>query len=194
MTPVTDRITRAWVRTYTHGIPQAVRDDRRRELECDVWEHRACAQQAGVGRRATSFSIAARTIAGVPADLSWRRDMKGAVMTAHTTVVDGRRRIGIATDVLATLMGGFAALTGLGALLGDSDSLGWGALLLVTGLTLLAGAYLRTRQRSAGVTLIIIGAISWSCLTYWMFFTVVVGAALIVLALLATTGSRRRLA
>ena len=115
-------------------------------------------------------------------------------MINPTTTIDGRSGIGIATDVLAALMGGFAALTGLGAAIGDSDSSGWGALLLITGAILLTGSYLRTRRPPVGVSLIIVGAISWSFLTYWMFFTVVVGAVLIVLALLATTGSRRRLA
>jgi len=190
--PLLDRMTLAWVRTYTRGIPDPIRDERRSELESDLWEHRATAEHAGIGVRATALSIAARAFAGIPADLEWRRDTKGALMSAQTTTVDGRRRIGMATDILAAAMGGFAALGGLGATLGDGDSAGWGALLLVTGLMLLTGAYLRTRRPPAGLALIVVGAISWSFLTYWMFLTVIAGAVLIVLALLATTGSARR--
>jgi hypothetical protein len=186
-------MTLAWVRTYTRGVPEPICDERRSELDSDLWEHRATAQHAGVGARATSFSIAARALAGIPADLAWRRDTKGARMNAQTTV-DGRGWIGTTTDILASLMGGLAALMGLSAMLFGDDSTRWGALLAITGAVLLTGAYLRTRQPPAGLTLIVVGAISWSFLTYWMFFTVVVGAALIVLALLATTGSRRRLA
>ena len=193
-TPLLDRMTLAWVRTYTRGIPEPVRDERRSELESDLWEHRATARRAGVGATATSLSIAARALAGMPADLAWRRATKGNVMINPTTTIDGRSGIGIATDVLAALMGGFAALTGLGAAIGDGDSSGWGALLFITGVILLTGSYLRTRRPPVGVLLVVVGAISWSFLTYWMFFTVVVGAALIVLALLATTGSRRSLA
>ena len=55
------------------------------------------------------------------------------------------------------------------------------------------GAYLRTRRPPVGLTLVVVGAISWSFLTYWMFVTVVAGAVLIVLAVLATS-SRRRVA
>jgi hypothetical protein len=39
----------------------------------------------------------------------------------------------------------------------------------------------------------VIGAIAWSFLTYWMFFTVVAGAVLVVLALVSTTDARRRI-
>ena len=192
--PLLDRMTLAWVRTYTRGIPDPIRDERRSELESDLWEHRATAKHAGIGVRATSFSIAARALAGISADLAWRRDTKGALMNAQTTTVDGRGWLGTTTDIMAALMGGFAVLAGLGAALGDGDSAGFGALLLVTGLVLLAGAYLRTRRPPAGLTLIVVGAISWSFLMYWLVLTVVAGAVLIVLAVLATPGARRRLA
>jgi hypothetical protein len=182
----------AWVRAYTRGIQASMRDARRSELRSDLWEHRAAARTAGVGSRATSLSIAARAFAGIPADLAWRRDTKGTAMTSTTATIDGRRGIGIVTDVLAALMGGFATLIGLGAAIGDSDSAGWGAMLFITGAILLTGSYLRTRRPPVGVLLIIVGAISWSFLTYWMFFTVVAGAVLIVLALVATGGARRR--
>jgi hypothetical protein len=94
-------------------------------------------------------------------------------------------------DILATVMGGFAALGGVGAMLGDADSLGYGALFFLTGVTLLAGAYLRTRRPPAGLALVVVGAISWSFLTYWLFLTVVAGAVLVVLAVVATNGRRR---
>jgi hypothetical protein len=191
--PFVDRVTLAWVRAYTRGIPESMRDARRSELRSDLWEHRAAARTAGVGSRATSLSIAARTFAGIPADLAWRRATKGTAMTS-TTTIDGRRGIGIATDVLAALMGGFATLIGLSAAIGDSDSVGWGALLFITGAILLTGSYLRTRRPPVGVLLVIVGAISWSFLTYWLFFTVVAGAVLVALALIAADGRRRRLA
>jgi hypothetical protein len=190
--PLIDRITLAWVRSYTRGIPDQLRDARRSELESDLWEHHATARRAGAGANATSISIAARALAGVPADLTWRRATKGALMSAQTTTVDGRGWIGMTTDILAATMGGFAALGGLGAMIGDADSAGWGALLLVTGLVLLAGAYLRTRRPPAGLTLIVVGAISWSLLFYWLVLTVVAGAVLVVLAVIATSRSRRR--
>ena len=190
-TPLFDRMTLAWVRAYTRGVPEPIRDERRSELESDLWEHRATARQAGVGPRATSLSVAARALAGIPADLAWRRDTKGALMSAQTTTVDGRGWIGMTADILATVMGGFAALGGLGAMLGDGDSLGYGALFFLTGVMLLAGAYLRTRRPPAGLALVVVGAISWSFLTYWLFLTVVAGAVLVVLAVVATNGRRR---
>jgi hypothetical protein len=192
--PFVDRVTLAWVRAYTRGLQESMRDARRSELRSDLWEHRAAARTAGVGSRATSLSIAARAFAGIPADLAWRRDAKGTAMTSTTTTIDGRRGIGIATDVLAALMGGFATLIGLSAAIGDSDSVGWGALLFITGAILLTGSYFRTRRPPVGVLLVVVGAISWSFLTYWLFFTVVAGAVLVVLVLLATPGARRRLA
>jgi hypothetical protein len=189
--PVVDRLTQAWVRAYTRGIRPDVRDARRAELASDLWEHRATARDSGVSKRATSFSIAARAIAGVPADLTWRHATRGAVMRAETTTVSRRGWLGITADIVATTMGAVAMLGGIGAAIGDGDSTGSGILLSLAGVALLSGAYLRTRRPVAGVALVAVGALSWSFIFSWLPPMVLVGLAVIALAVLATNRTPR---
>ena len=68
-TSMTDRAVLAWARVYTRGLPPTTRDQRKAEITSDLWEHRAEAARS----RGLTLEIAARSIAGVPADLSWRR-------------------------------------------------------------------------------------------------------------------------
>jgi hypothetical protein len=56
-----------WADRYTRGLADEVRDRRRDEIACDVFEQLHAASD---GRRA---SVAWRTLRGVPSDLSWRR-------------------------------------------------------------------------------------------------------------------------
>jgi hypothetical protein len=188
---VAERLTRAWVRAYTRGIPADVRDARRAELESDLWEHRATSRHAGVSERATSFSIAARALAGAPADLAWRHTTRGAVMRTQTTTVSRRGWLGITADIMATTMGAFATLGGIAAAIDDGDSAGFGILFALAGVALLTGAYLRTRRPAAGLALVIAGALTWSFIFSWLFPMVLVGVAAAVLAALATTGTTR---
>jgi len=192
-TSATDRAVLVWARVYTRGLPPTTRDQRSAEIMSDLWEHRA----AAAGSRGVSLEIAARSIAGVPADLSWRRTAasnpaRGTTMTAITARRGPNWLSGLA-DVLTFVMGGIAALFGLlsllgGALDGTSDTgyVAWGGMLFVTGLMLLTGGWLRTRRPLAGLALVVIGAVAWSVLSYWMFFTVIAGGVLVVSAILST--------
>ena len=96
-------------------------------------------------------------------------------------------------DVLTFVMGGIAALFGLLSLLGgaldrtdDTGYVVWGGMLLVTGLMLLTGGWLRTQRPLPGLALVVIGAVAWSVLSYWLFFTVLAGGVLVVSAILST--------
>ena len=192
-TSATDRAVMAWAGVYTRGLPPSTRDQRKAEITSDLWEHRAEA----AGSRGLSLEIAARSIAGVPADLSWRRaavlnPARGTSMTAITARRGPTWLSGLA-DVLTFVLGGIAALFGALSLLGgamdstiDTGYVAWGGMVFVTGLMLLTGGWLRTRRPLPGLALVVAGAVAWSVLSYWMFFTVVAGAVLIVAAMLST--------
>ena len=62
----------AWVRIYTRGMPAAVRDARRSEIECDLWEQREEARSCCRRASATALDVLGRVLRGVPSDLSWR--------------------------------------------------------------------------------------------------------------------------
>ena len=67
------RLTYRWVRVYTAHLDSDRRDTRRAELASDVWEHEVEAKRAGLGSLRVNAQIRRRLLAGVPADLSWRR-------------------------------------------------------------------------------------------------------------------------
>ena len=63
---------RAWVRLYTAGLPSGLRDDRREEVDGDLWEQ---VHDAETGQRdgpplATHLML--RMLLGLPDDLLWR--------------------------------------------------------------------------------------------------------------------------
>jgi hypothetical protein len=57
-------IVRAWTRLYTAGLPAAVRDRRRAEIDSDIWEF---TQQPGAG-----LHLLLRAMLGAFDDLAWR--------------------------------------------------------------------------------------------------------------------------
>lgn len=92
---IAERITLRWVSLYTRGLPAVVGDERRREVESDIWEHRA---HAGAGRR-VELAVLSRTVRGLPADLSWRRGQRtGSRLPSRTAVA---RALGWAVAVVS---------------------------------------------------------------------------------------------
>lgn len=59
---------RLWVRVYTTWLPADVKNDRRAELESDLWEEVHAASHRPL---AAAFQMLARWLLGIPADLSW---------------------------------------------------------------------------------------------------------------------------
>ena len=57
-----------WADRYTRGLPAEVRDRRREEIACDVFE-----QQVRTASERRPTSITWRSVRGIPADMSWRR-------------------------------------------------------------------------------------------------------------------------
>lgn len=63
-------IVRTWTRAYTWGTPPVWAEQRRAEIESDLWEH----QQDPNGARglAPALQVLARLVAGIADDLLWR--------------------------------------------------------------------------------------------------------------------------
>jgi hypothetical protein len=86
-------IVRTWARAYTWGTPSVWAEQRRGEIESDLWEQ----QQDSHGARglAPAVHVLARLFAGITDDLSWRVErttlqdnvlIRRALMLAATTV------------------------------------------------------------------------------------------------------------
>ena len=67
---LTGRITRGWARLYTAGLPVAMGEERRGEIASDLWEQASWAGETGRGARATAAHMFARTVLGMPSDVS----------------------------------------------------------------------------------------------------------------------------
>lgn len=72
------RLTLRWVRVYTAHLDPSRRDTRRAELASDLWEHETEARRVGRGSLRVNMQIVRRLLAGIPADLSWRREPPNA--------------------------------------------------------------------------------------------------------------------
>jgi hypothetical protein len=63
-------LTRVWTRVYTSRLPAVVADERRAEVECDLWEMRHD-PTVSAGMRGALIAFA-RLVDGVADDVAWR--------------------------------------------------------------------------------------------------------------------------
>jgi hypothetical protein len=77
-----------WTHAYTSGLDKEDRDQRRAEIESDLWEHFEAARGDGENLASTGVQVLLRMVAGVPADVRWRVHA-GAVSRRQFAVADG---------------------------------------------------------------------------------------------------------
>lgn len=65
-------LARSWVRIYTRGLPAQLRDTRRAEIQCDLWEQRDDEHSRRRPALLSALDVLGRVLRGVPSDLSWR--------------------------------------------------------------------------------------------------------------------------
>lgn len=160
------RLALRWVDRYTAALPSDVAEQRRAEIRSDLWEHRAWAERAGHGDLATAAAIVWRVMAGIPADLRWRRDQ---LVAAGTSVrAEGQpSRASVRHNWWIVLAGVLAVfqLVAPGPLMASmADGMGNAPLVLASiavlsasGFTTLIGIGRRRRRRAEGDLLIAIG-------------------------------------
>ncbi|HUG13710.1 MAG TPA: hypothetical protein VMM78_01730 [Thermomicrobiales bacterium] len=183
-------LTRVWVRYYTRGMPPEVRDTRRAEIESDLWEQAADARDSRAS--ATALSVFDRLVGGIPADLSWRRQIR----RNHPLLRPNARNLdyhgGIMTRVaerivagLAILLGVFClslALQGLLGLMGGSyiGNVLYGVAALTVAALLLGGLATSRRFIPLGGVALALGALSMVFMLYWMWFAVIIVVAPVI--------------
>ena len=92
---------RCWTRIYTWGLPSAVRDARRDEIESDLWES---SHDPGITRAELTIQMVTRVTFGMVDDLAWR--FAQVTRTRHSTV-----RVMTAAAVIGMLLLSAALLT-----------------------------------------------------------------------------------
>jgi uncharacterized protein (TIGR03435 family) len=75
---------RAWTRLYTSGLPPAVRNRRRAEIDSDLWEW--CADQASGRRGAEVVHLLLRSVCGMPDDVAWRVELGALGPVPHRSL------------------------------------------------------------------------------------------------------------
>lgn len=172
-------IVRTWVTLYTLGLPQKLRDARRLEIDCDLWEQR---QLAGYTRElplGTAAGIVVRAALGILSDITWR-------VEAGTSA---RRSRSIKMNDSITSRGWFIlalALAAMPIIMGASRVAGaggggpiWGLAVVLAGLVLVAGMLTVQRNAVLGLRLAALGGVALALLLFWMFFIVVPALALV---------------
>ena len=188
------RFTEWWVRCYTRGLPADARDQRRREIESDVFEQLDGARQATTPARSAAAEVLWRTVRGMGDDILWRLRERS---TMKSSIAGAGRPTGVqalwatATSAwftpIAALLG---VLNVLGAVLVAIDRSGKmpgqviGPVIMVSlAASLFAGLWLRwsssagasatplqaTRSRKAAIALIALCVVTFAVGLTWLF-------------------------
>lgn len=67
-------LVRLWTKRYTSGVPPAIGDRRREEIESDLWEFEHDPDRGG--EMASAFRVLARWLLGVPDDVLWKLNQR----------------------------------------------------------------------------------------------------------------------
>ena len=141
-----ERFTRGWVRTYTRGLSDEARTARCEEIDSDLHEHRTTG--------AHGAAIVGRTLRGVPADVSWRREERRAVEAINGRLTGVRALWAAATQSwftpFAVLIGLFNVLMAVAVFVDDNGKMPGQVIgpVVVLALTVALFTGLRLRWRS----------------------------------------------
>jgi hypothetical protein len=108
------QVVRHWVELYTRGLPDAVRSERRDEIDADLWSQTTESVNAMLSQRSLAIEIMVRLMLGIPSDLNWRFEHLIDIRLAETRLVDPT--IHLRGSAVLALLGGIG-WTGLGLLL-----------------------------------------------------------------------------
>ena len=188
-------LTRAWTAAYTTGLPSQVKQERRSEIESDLWEQQESARIEGGAPLLAAAETLARLVLGIPADLSWRAEagsaarQEGKIQVKDT--VASRLVFGVAVliGLLPVLMGAATVVdTGVFGASADedaSDNIIFGAVSMLAGAVMVTGLLLSKSSPRFGLPVLAVGVIGIAVFWYWMFvITVPVGIALLAVAYL----------
>jgi len=187
-----------WIRAYTAGLPDIMRERRRMEVESDAWEEVSALTALGSGPAAIRAAVWLRWLAGVPDDLFWRLEQRRTRRTRSTTGEGSATSMNVNTDRSVIVPGAVVAIAIVAALIlitidniqymegsqrfvPTSTLMNLGLALFAIGLGGLVAGFLVMRARpTTGAILASGGAMVAAVTTYWLIVPIVV--ALVVSA------------
>lgn len=191
---VGERVTLAWVRRYTRGLPAEWREERRAELESDLWEQVSGAQARGQRLGVTQAILLSRCARGAVADLSWRRRARPGRAPGIAWRLASRTMF-VLCAVFLVVVDVAGSLPLIGVSNGSEDWSPGGAMqfarvcatLLVS---LVGGLLVMGRHARTGAALASIGAVATATYMYWAW--PFLGPAALVVTIGAVRVARRR--
>ena|GEM_PF-2070930 len=139
-------MVRNWVALYTFGLPRDLREGRRMEIDCDLWEQRQLAEHRREPPLGTAAEIAARALLGAISDITWRAQA-GATARAD-------RSIRMNEALYMRAMVGAGVVLALFLILSGIAGVAWYWTLVITipiGIAMVAIAFFRARQTGGAV-------------------------------------------
>lgn len=190
-------LTTHWVQLYTRGLAREVRAARSDEIASDVWEHRHDHLIRGVGRWTTNTEVTRRTVAGIPADLSWRRSQRHAHQASEAGGdTMSMQRLWSFTRLLIVVQGVALIVFSVGVVtevIGFTNDSNWnpasGIAFAVFGAAMLAGLAVRRTRGALGVGMICISSL-FMVGAYWYSVLFLIGLVTFVLALITAPWNR----
>jgi len=194
-----------WARRYTRRLPSETANERIAEIESDVWEHNNDAVASNTRHIAHNVDVMRRVLSGVPADLSWRREILRSRERPASEGASVMSRVSNATSASAVVLAALCALPALSIvpLLGSAVTGGasageilWVITAMVLGSMLVWGLVLRLRDEEPrkATTLLVVGAPAPSIAWFWLPPMYALTVLLIVFALASHSGTKRALA
>lgn len=181
-------LTRSWVRLYTLGLPAALRDARRAEIESDLWEQGYDGESNGHDPQETGLQVLFRLLAGLPADLAWRletglsRHAERNIKVNESLTMRGLFIAAVAIAIVPAAMG-VAVIAGGGEFDSTTGRMLFGSFMMIAAVTMVTGLVLSARTPRLGVGLVALGAIGMAVIWFWIpFITIPLGAGLVFLA------------
>ena len=198
-------LVRAWVRLYTAGLPADVRDERREEIDADLWEQ---AREAGMLARAPSdvrSQIVLRLLLGMPADVTWRIGQIGARQRGEATtersgtmlairssskVTRGAVLLTVVFAIFTTMLAIQRILNGWFADEGLTDALR-NSIFAASPVLTAAGLFVTNRTPVIGGILVTVGAAGMTLALYWAPPLWALGLAIAVLGVVRARRAMR---
>jgi hypothetical protein len=100
---------RRWVGFYTRGLPVDIRQERRDEIDDDLWSQMRDAAGSGRTDQSVTGEIVIRLVFGVPADLSWRVEQRHAA--GNQVAPERSSTMGTRAIAVLAILGGIGWVT-----------------------------------------------------------------------------------
>jgi hypothetical protein len=185
------RPIRLWVRLYTAGLEPNVRDDRRAEIESDLWEQSTFSAPDGVARVELALEVWSRCLLGVADDLTWRAEQRAEQRPQPVLKVRSRRAIRESGRRLLVLGSGMTIALALVSLVAIVNTIEYrdgtqpdgaiavllillaAAIAVIGGMITARGFWIMRVRSAEGALLVFGGSFVAGLAWYWLFAPVV---------------------